>query len=187
MRKLSLYERPSQDEKPTFNLESVIIEISTQEYLEKQTLHDRFNNWLSLVEIDKAILKDDIGRIWFYEDERPILKATLIEMGNPYLKGFRTGKGYKHMADSDADAEDFYNRMMLVTEELPADLREDWTVRIEILSGRTLRTHRRALFEKIESITEQLNGRSYTEYDSIVEKMNNDLENWMKKNKFKTL
>lgn len=177
--------RPSQEEHRTFNLSEVIGEFENDGYA-RSVIEARFKKLLKLIKSDVEYFKDEKGQIWFYEEERPILKAFLIEVGDTYLTKMINKTRYGKIADEYEATNSFRKNMLLALEALPDDdIKTEWIKVIESVSKYALRTALAALLSNVAIIKKKINSFTISDEDMIMLVLdgNHALESWMKVHK----
>jgi hypothetical protein len=68
-------------------------ELATQGYT-YEALFQRFKKFSNLIDLSPEDYKDENGEISFHEEEKELIKALLLEMGEPYLIKITSKKLY---------------------------------------------------------------------------------------------
>lgn len=130
--------------------------------------------------------KNQKRQIVIYADEVDLLKALLIEAGEPFLIRLTSkNRVGKPVEEELKEAEDFRKRMQLRAKKIDGnhEVKEKWERMIEGISHYQVRILQQNLIEKLRFCAASLSEKnlSYQEMVDILETSNRALDEWIKK------
>jgi hypothetical protein len=173
----------------TFTLAEIIRELITEEkvYATEAAIRERFKKLMNYLAVTTDTLKNSDKEISFSNQERELVKALLIELGEPYLQRLTSKKPIGKTVDKGLEeAKAFRDRMdkyMKAASIKDENMRRYWTDIIEILSRYQLKLAQVKLLNHIKEAGEKIiqSDLSYNELIEIIKEADSAVNNWINK------
>lgn len=173
--------------KKTYSLAEIIRELidNHEVYLTEQAIRDRFNKILKYAKINSDSLKNDDGEIFFFEGEKDLVKALLIELDKPYLQRLTSKKKVgKTIEDGLKEAKAFRDRMKDRSKGVKdQEILKSWEGIVELLSRYELQTVNQSIINRLKRVEAEIirNDINYEELIEMMKGLDSAIQKWEQK------